>query len=399
MQLDRAQLTMQPYPFRPRRFVAVERRRAAGGERRLPPPARALPRRLSIASNSTPWQRDDAYVAPELRLGLPSSAASDMWSFGLLLFHMHWPAQPLPVAGLPLALPADADPTLCALLSDLLHAAGLARGSHAGEAARAAAARPAAADVLLHPYFCSSHLDTLIAGGDMPDQNQKLDAVRTLLSEVRREHRADRETITVERGESLVPAVLAHFRAAGGGAGGGGGAESAASGRKVRARAPLRVTFDGEAGVDEGGLSERDVPPLLRRRRRAAAPPLRVRVVVQGGGGGAERRRGRRRRRRRRRRAGDGGAGDVDAGADVGGGLLYLPRAGRATARPRPTTRRSGARSSSASTRAAASARASRPRCSSSSRTASATTARATGARCATCRSSTRSSARRSSGS
>ena len=40
-------------------------------------------------------------------------------------------------------------------------------------------ARPAAADVLLHPYFCSSHLDTIIAGGDMPDQDQKLDAGRT----------------------------------------------------------------------------------------------------------------------------------------------------------------------------------------------------------------------------
>jgi len=118
--------------------------------------------------------------------------------------------------------------------------------------AESPAERPSATDAMLHPYFQNSYMDRFIAGGDVVGQNEKLDAVRDLLKRVRSEMRASprRRELVVSR-ETLVADVLAHF-----------------SERNVRdlawgeerpehhaTRWPMKVTFRGEEGVDEGGLT------------------------------------------------------------------------------------------------------------------------------------------------
>lgn len=64
---------------------------------------------------------------PKVEAGVPSSQASDMYSLGALLFHMHFsdhPTGPLPVGDGPsvLSLPRDADPATVSLIKGLLAA-------------------------------------------------------------------------------------------------------------------------------------------------------------------------------------------------------------------------------------------------------------------------------------
>ena len=68
--------------------------------------------------------------------------------------------------------------------------------------------------------------------------------MRELLAGLRRKHNREREDIRVDRRGAgrLVRAVLAHF--------------SPANAAARNAKAALRVAFEGEAGVDEGGLSK-----------------------------------------------------------------------------------------------------------------------------------------------
>lgn len=157
-----------------------------------------------------------------------ATAAADMFAFGVLLFWMNFPDAPLPVAGAPLRLPPDVDHNLRHLVLMLLDVKP--------------ETRPSAADVLLHPYFTASFSDRLVASGEILRQDDKLEAVRALIRQVRKEHRLQSESIKVRREPtSLVEDVLSHFKDKGG--------------TRHGARAPLKVQFVGEAGQDEGGLT------------------------------------------------------------------------------------------------------------------------------------------------
>lgn len=113
-------------------------------------------------------------------------------------------------------------------------------------------------------YFTASFSDRLVASGDLLRQDEKLEAVRALVKQVKHDHRHQLELITVHRhghpsvdptaastaGASaslgLVHDVLTHFAARGG---------NGSTASQAGARSRLRVTFDGEDASDEGGLT------------------------------------------------------------------------------------------------------------------------------------------------
>jgi len=196
----------------------------------------------------------DDFVAPEILSGESApTTASDMYSFGATLRWLHREApgvrdepkeeqrrrQQSSSSG------SQPDEDMKHLLSVLT--------------ATDPDLRPSAADAILHPYFQNSYMDRFIAGGDLIGQNEKLEAVRDLLRRVRSEMRGlpNRREIVIKR-ENVVDDVLNHFSESNvrrhtfeqirkGG--------SNASSSDHITRRPLKVTFDGEAGIDEGGLT------------------------------------------------------------------------------------------------------------------------------------------------
>ena len=155
------------------------------------------------------------------------SAASDMYAFGVLLFWMNFPERDLPVAGT-WSLPGTTDANLRSLLERLLDVNP--------------ANRPSASDALVHPFFTTSFSDRLVASGEILRQDDKLEAVRALIKQVRHLHSQNKEKIAVDRlNGKLVSDVLEYFRRCGGDPEG--------------ARALLKVQFLNEAGLDEGGLT------------------------------------------------------------------------------------------------------------------------------------------------
>eukprot|EP00903_Cladosiphon_okamuranus_P007175 g6967.t1 len=193
--------------------------------------------RTSLAGTS-------GFMAPEVESGTPSSLASDMYSLGAVLFHMHFPDHPtgpLPImeeaaggggsggdGGVALGtIPRSADAPTAGLLKALL----------AADPAR----RPRASDALQADYFRVSHVSRLQEDGALLEQTHKLEAVRELFRTVRDEARAGGPLKWTVRRDNryLVPSVLELIKT--------GLAGSAL-------RRPLKITFEGEAGVDEGGI-------------------------------------------------------------------------------------------------------------------------------------------------
>ena len=186
------------------------------------------------------------FVAPEVAGG-GTSAAADVYAFGAVLRWLRRATADAAAAaeaaagGARAGAPAVGEDELRTLVARLLVADPRAR--------------PSAADVALHPYFTDSYVDRYVAGGDIVGVNAKLAAVRDLLAAVRSASRRARADLAVARGPGLADRVLAFFgrdtvaarRRGGGGDGGAVGVPPA--------RRPLRVTFEGEAGVDEGGLA------------------------------------------------------------------------------------------------------------------------------------------------
>jgi hypothetical protein len=79
----------------------------------------------------------------------------------------------------------------------------------------------------------------MLMEGEIVQQDRKLEAVRNMLSRLRAENRGDVERVHVSRDpEHIVPEVLRYFRET----------------PLTNMRKHLRVVFEGEPGVDEGGL-------------------------------------------------------------------------------------------------------------------------------------------------
>jgi hypothetical protein len=147
-----------------------------------------------------------------------------MFSFGVLLLFMHYPASLTSlIPGTPPILPTSCDPELADLIRRLL----VLNPSQ----------RPTAAAVLMHPYFRGTFVERLMEEGEVVEQNRKLEAVRNLLHRVRSENHTNLEKITVRR-DNISDDVLSYFM----------------NMNLSTIRANIKVIFVGEVGVDEGGL-------------------------------------------------------------------------------------------------------------------------------------------------
>ncbi|CAM9525155.1 unnamed protein product [Scytosiphon promiscuus] len=198
-------------------------------------------RRMEAETTRTNAAGTSGFMAPEVEGGTPSSLASDMYSMGAVLFHMHFPDHPtgpLPITeGAPGnaagggggigSVPRGADAPTAGLLKALL--------------AADPSKRPRASDALQADYFRVSHVSRLQEDGALLEQTRKLEAVRALFRNVREEAKASGPLKwTVKRDSRyLVPTVLRLIK-------------TDAAGSSLR-RA-LKITFEGEAGVDEGGI-------------------------------------------------------------------------------------------------------------------------------------------------
>jgi len=163
------------------------------------------------------------FMSPEVEADGHALFASDMYSFGVLLFFMHFPQHTSGLVPGDPRIPANNDAELTDLIQRLL--------------AISPSARPTAAAALTHPYFRSTFVERLVQDGEVVEQDRKLDAVRNLLYRARADNRTNLEKLSVHR-DTLVDEVLTYFQEM----------------PLERMKASLRVTFRGEPGIDEGGL-------------------------------------------------------------------------------------------------------------------------------------------------
>jgi len=163
------------------------------------------------------------FMSPEVEADGHAVFASDMYSFGVLLYFMHFPSHVSNLVPGDPRIPANNDAELTDLIQRLLSISPTAR--------------PTAASALMHPYFRSTFVERLMQDGEVVEQDRKLEAVRNLLHRARSDNRTNLEKLTLNR-EQLVEKVLDYFQ----------------NMSLERMRALLRVTFIGEPGIDEGGL-------------------------------------------------------------------------------------------------------------------------------------------------
>jgi serine/threonine protein kinase len=179
----------------------------------------------SNMASPEPAQRTSSqgYTAPELMETGLALYESDMYSYGVLLFAMHFGSDVSTlVPGNP-QIPLDsAGSELDSLIRKLTKVE--------------AAQRLSAAQALLHPYFRVAFAERLQQEGEVVEQDRKLDAVRNLLARARVDNMTNVDRITVSRSDCARD-VLRYFRDM----------------NLQHMRYSLRVDFEGEAGVDEGG--------------------------------------------------------------------------------------------------------------------------------------------------
>lgn len=163
------------------------------------------------------------YMAPEVERGGHALFASDMYSFGMLLYFLYYPNEAVNLLPGQVNFPLDIDADLANLVANLILLDPLKR--------------PSASTALSHPFFSSTFVDRLMQEGEIVDQDRKLDAVRSLMQRTKAIHRNIFEKITVRR-TNILADVLEYFIKT----------------PLERLRLPLKVTFVDEPGVDEGGL-------------------------------------------------------------------------------------------------------------------------------------------------
>jgi len=163
------------------------------------------------------------FMSPEVESGDHAVVASDMYSFGVLLYFMHFPSEVENILPGNPRIPPNNDAEMTDLIQKLL----VVNPSM----------RPTAASALMHPYFRSTFVERLMQEGEVVEQDRKLEAVRNLLHNARQENRRNLETVSVNR-STCAKDVLDYFREA----------------PLDKMRACLRIKFVDEPGIDEGGL-------------------------------------------------------------------------------------------------------------------------------------------------
>eukprot|EP01038_Epipyxis_sp_PR26KG_P005560 gene5560-7682_t len=171
------------------------------------------------------------FMSPEVEAGKPATFASDMYSFGILLYYMHFTHNSestnqsvivTPVAGL-VKIPPNNDVELTNLMESLLIVNPINR--------------PTAASALMHPYFRITFIDRMLQEGEMVEQDRKLEAMRNLIKTTRKSNKNNFDTIKVHR-NNIANDVFNHFK------------NMPLESMKMI----MKVQFIDEPGIDEGGL-------------------------------------------------------------------------------------------------------------------------------------------------
>ena len=148
---------------------------------------------------------------------------SDMYSFGMVLYFMHFPKEFTQLVPGQLRFPTTADADLSNIIGQLV--------------VMDPVCRPSAATALTHAYFRATFVDRLMEDGEIVEQDRKLNAVRNMLSRTRATYRNVFEKITVRR-SNILEDVIEYFKHV----------------SMTTLKHHLRVIFTGEPGIDEGGL-------------------------------------------------------------------------------------------------------------------------------------------------
>lgn len=105
----------------------------------------------------------NAFFSHQVEAGQHAVFASDMYSFGVLLLYMHYPAVAAALVPGSVHIPPGSDPDLSDLIQKLL--------------VLTASLRPAAAAALMHPYFRSTFVERLMQEGEVVEQVRWMDAI------------------------------------------------------------------------------------------------------------------------------------------------------------------------------------------------------------------------------
>lgn len=203
----------------------------------------ALPRDVSAAESSpisfaSAFDWEQKRCAPELleRSEARPTCASDMWSLGEAMYEVATHNACLLNPSLASAVQAQGSQVDCRFnLSPRLIGDERLAELIASVLVRDPLHRPTAYELLAHPYFCVS-LNTQSANPALAKSDDRLEAVRSFIHAIRREH--SKVLISVQRGlmvESIADVVPLLT--------------------ETEMVAPIMVVFQGEDGIDEGALT------------------------------------------------------------------------------------------------------------------------------------------------
>lgn len=146
-----------------------------------------------------------------------------MFSAGAIMYFLHFPQNMSRFIPGDLTLPPSCDLDLADIIQKLVQIDP--------------ALRPSASSSLNHPYIRSTFVDQMVLDGELVDQNKKIHAVKDLFRRLRRENRQNFLKINVNR-NSIVSDVLRIFEEI----------------PLPKMKHLLKISFEGEVGVDEGGM-------------------------------------------------------------------------------------------------------------------------------------------------
>ena len=169
---------------------------------------------------------DPSYRAPELDRGIQATSASDMWALGIMLYKATFGlfTEPVALGGRSVPIPPHANARLRGLIKSLLHIDPTQRLDAIG--------------AMVHPYFTISHAADMHSSGNVIRPGEKLELFRRHC--VSTMERSDAIQFIRVRRETVVRDVLREFSRFGRG--------------NLEKR--LIVMYEGESGVDAGGLTK-----------------------------------------------------------------------------------------------------------------------------------------------
>ncbi|GAM25816.1 hypothetical protein SAMD00019534_089910 [Acytostelium subglobosum LB1] len=172
----------------------------------------------------------EMYLAPEMKESKSTgSYTTDIWAFGVMLYKAHFPRarDPFLMPGeMSVAIPQHPDQRLTALLGSILQ--------------RNPSQRPNAHQIAVHPYFVTSLVEDLLSSRTLIDSREKIAAFRAHISSLTMLSEETNESLVMSvKRSSLIVDVFQFFKKM----------------ESIKLFSHLEVDFQGEKGLDHGGLS------------------------------------------------------------------------------------------------------------------------------------------------